>query len=520
LAEIHPEVTCVINTKDRYFSTLPLALTAICQQTLLPARLIIFDDGEHRDLRGDPLYSHIFGLLNHRLGGRWEVVFAARLGQVANHIKSLSMATTEWLWRIDDDNVPEPDVLEKLVRSIKPNVGAIGGLVINGNGIQPLPATASNKIEDIYLGKNEQWYLHPAGQQPYEVDHLYSSFLYRRSIAEYCEELSVVGHREETIMTYGLKRKGYVNIIDPSAITWHFCNSQGGLRAHDPRENFAHDERVFSRYMKDWGIGNPTEHSYVVLDNGLGDHYAFKYWLPAYFEKNQSKKHFFYVCFPEVFEGVPNITLGSIADAKNTLGNIDRYNIYMWMIDRRWTQGLCAAFNRLYQIPPLRVNPPEPRLGYGSTIIISPYSFQPDHPKSYPFWDQLIPLLRAKYPTSQLIQIGRKDEPHLIAVDDHLMGLPLRKIQELITGCRFWISGDNFLQHMVNAAVEQVRGVVLWGVSDPKLFGYGYNLNILRGTQYLRPDQFGVWPGFPKNNDVFERPEIVIERIVNSYGTR
>ena len=513
-----PEITAVVSTKDRYYTTLPHTLLAICQQTYLPARLILFDDGEHKDLRNEPLYSHIFGLLNHKLKAKWEVVFADRRGQVANHIKSLSMATTEWIYRVDDDEVPEPDVLEKLVRNIAPNVGAVGGLVINGNGIQPLHPFASNKIEDIYVGKNEQWFLHPEGQKPYEVDHLYSTFIYRREIAEYCDELSVVGHREETILTYAMKLKGYVNIIDPSAITWHFCNPQGGLRAHDPRDNFSKDERRFTQYMQEWAV-TAAEHSNVVLNNGLGDHYAFKYWLPSYLRKNAGKKHTFFVCFPEVFADVPGITLGSIAEAQNCMGDeMERQNIYKWMIDHNWKQNLPAAFRRMYQLPSLETYPVPAILGNGNTVIISPYSFNPDHPKSYPFWPELIGMLRSRFPTYKYVQIGRRGELPLMNMDDYWWDLPLAGIQERIMGCRMWLSGDNFLQHMANTLPIRVKGIVLWGVSDPDLFGYEYNLNILRSPRYLRPDQFGIWTGFVKNNDSFDRPEATLEKMNAVYG--
>ena len=196
------------------------------------------------------------------------------------------------------------------------------------------------------------------------------------------------------------------------------------------------------------------------------------------------------------------------------------YNLYMWMIDRKWNRGLYEAFKQMYNLPSLEVlhRSSCARLGQGDTIIISPYSFNPDHPKSYPFWEELITLLRAKYPSVKLFQIGRRNETLLTGVDDHFMELPLRSVEELIKGCRMWVSVDNFLQHLVNSMMEQVRGVVLWGVSNPELFGYDYNLNILRSKSYLRPDQFGVWPGFKKKVDSFERPEKVVERIEETYG--
>ena len=49
-------------------------------------------------------YKGLFSLLSRR-GIQWEVVFGAGIGQLANHQKALEMAKTEWIWRLDDDDV-------------------------------------------------------------------------------------------------------------------------------------------------------------------------------------------------------------------------------------------------------------------------------------------------------------------------------------------------------------------------------------------------------------------------------
>ena len=158
-------------------------------------------------------------------------------------------------------HVPEPNVLETLVSSIDSTVGAIGGLVIPANGIRDLPSIASNKIEDIYLGQNQQWYLH-SDKTVKEVDHLYSTFVYRKDIAEYSMDHSEVCHREETILTYNMVKKGYKVLVDPSAITWHFQSPQGGIRSEEinKHEKYMHDEQIFLRKMAGWGI-KPNDYS-------------------------------------------------------------------------------------------------------------------------------------------------------------------------------------------------------------------------------------------------------------------
>lgn len=246
------EITSTVSTKGRYHSTLPLTLMSIAQQTVTPKRLIIFDDNEKPlDLREDSLYQYIFKTLD-RNGIKWEVVFGEHAGQVANHQRALDMCETEFIHRIDDDEVMEPDVLEALLSVVNEKTGAVGGCVIDPKQM-PFSTLASNKIEDIYLGINEQWFksdhreiVRKAQEQGIsgggavrnpikEVDHLYSSFIYRRSVAKqiggYCMELSPKGFREETIFTFSLHKAGWKNLFNPNAVTLHFRNPSGGIRA-------------------------------------------------------------------------------------------------------------------------------------------------------------------------------------------------------------------------------------------------------------------------------------------------
>lgn len=340
-------VTAVVSTKDRYFTTLPNLLVSIALQTMKPKKLIIYDDGEQKDLRKEPLYHNIFVLLE-RNGISWEVKFGNQKGQVDNHQRSIEDAETEWIWRLDDDNVAEPDVLEKLLKNVSDDVGAVGGLVLdpkfNYNNLNKL---ASNKIEDIYLGLNVQWYKW-AGEISREVDHLYSTFIYRREAAKkiggYCMELSRVGHREETIFTYSLKRAGWKILVDSSAITWHMRDPQGGIRSDSHKDMWGYDEMIFRRKMEDWGV-KATEMKLCVLDSGLGDHLIFSKVLQDLKKKNLNIV--VACCYPEVFKEEKSIITISISDAQQMV-DINEHNIYKWMWDRGWTKSLEQAYREMY----------------------------------------------------------------------------------------------------------------------------------------------------------------------------
>lgn len=481
------DITAVVCTKDRYFSTLPATLMAIAQQTYKPKEIIILDDSEEFKPVGqsEPMYKTIFDYFMSQ-SIMWYHIPGRKQGQVANHIKSVELAKTDFIWRVDDDEIPENDVLEILVNNIADDVGAVAGLVLPANDIKLKPDIIQNKIEDIYLGYNEQWYIHKDDSSK-EVDHLYSSFIYRKSIAEYNTDLSPVCHREETMLTYQMKLKGYKLIIDPSAKTIHYRNPTGGIRSSNDPAMYASDERVFANKLKEWNV-TPTEFAHVVLNNGIGDHYVFKNLLPEYLEQNKNKKVILYTSFPEVFGDIPQ---SSIADAITLFGKLDKFDTYKLMWDFDFKGSLSDAFRKVYHLNQSNIKTnfvlKNYKQGIGDYVVISPYSQNPTHQKSYPYWNELIKLLDCK-----IIQIGRIGEQPLEGTELKL-GLKFTEIEELLTNCNYWISPDNFLQHLNHSMEEPVKGAVIFAESDPLLFGYPQNINILKSRKFLRPRQFDKW---------------------------
>jgi FkbM family methyltransferase len=341
-------VTAIVSTKDRYFTTLPLTIASVANQIYRPKKIIIFDDGEQRDLREVSLYRNLFALLNEK-GIESVVIFGEKKGQVLNHQKSIELCDTEWIWRLDDDNVAEPDVLEKLLNTVTDdNIGAVGGLALDPKNLINRPnGLSNNKIEDIYSGLNIQWFKHVGVS---EVDHLYSTFIYRKTAAfhGYCRELSPVGHREETIFTYEMKRNGWRLLVNPEVITWHLREDTGGIRSYEDHALWQHDEDIFKKKMELWAI-IPVDVKIVVLNNGLGDHLAFKYILPELKDKYGDRKIFIAACYPEVFKNC-DVNIISIADYKlfPNGNDLEKYDIYKMMWDNNWSLSLVDAFRRMY----------------------------------------------------------------------------------------------------------------------------------------------------------------------------
>ena len=324
---IHKNILCSISTKGRYFTTLPLAIAAVINQTQLPKRLVIFDDNDDpQDMRKENIYANFFQIMDIK-GIEWEWLWAGKQGQHHNHQRANQMPF-EWIWRVDDDTIPEPTVLENLAKHCAPGVGAIGGTVC-APGWKLEPATVTGKMANIYNEPNIQWF--PI-KQVQEVDHLHCSFLYRAGVADYNLGLSRVAHREETLFTWELTQRGFKNLVVPGAMTWHLKSPSGGIRDLNVAELFDHDEKIFQNII---GLKDQT---IVVLNNGMGDHIMFKSVL------KDIKNPTVFSCYPEIIPG------RSIQEAKDLFGDIEQWNIYRKMDQWRWTQSVEQAFRKLYGV--------------------------------------------------------------------------------------------------------------------------------------------------------------------------
>lgn len=320
-----PKVLCSVATRGRYHTTLPLVLNAIINQTRPPDRLVIFDDNdEPQDMRNELVYQYFFRMLDIK-GIKWEWKYAEKKGQHHIH-QHANRGNYEWVWRCDDDAIPEPNVLENLLLYAIDGVGAVGGAVLT----PPLHFNTDNVtglIDNIDKEPNIQWNYIKA---PKNVEHLHCTFLYRAGIADYNLGLSRVAHREETLFTYELHRKGYDILVVPDAVTWHMKNPQGGIRSETNQGMYWHDEQIFRNVLA------YRDKTVVVLNNGMGDHIVFSHVLP------DIENAEVFSCYPEIVPG------RSIAEAQARFGSLDRWNIYGKMDQWKWKGSLEDAFRKLY----------------------------------------------------------------------------------------------------------------------------------------------------------------------------
>lgn len=139
-------------------------------------------------------------------------------------------------------------------------------------------------------------------------------------------------------------------------------------------------------------------------------------------------------------------------------------------------------------------------------IIIAPYAQKlrsgKQNPKDYPYWKELIQLIN-----EPIVQIGVDGEEQL--VEDFRKNLSLEDLSGLVKECRTWIAVDSFFQHFAWDLGKY--GIVLWGQSDPVIFGHPDNTNLLKDRRYLRQNQFLLWDMAEYNTECFVQPEDVIK---------
>ena len=141
-------------------------------------------------------------------------------------------------------------------------------------------------------------------------------------------------------------------------------------------------------------------------------------------------------------------------------------------------------------------------------IIIAPYAQKLRtgklNPKNYPHWKELVSLI-----DEPIIQVGLEGEEQL--VPDFRKGLPIAELRKLLQECRTWIGVDSFFQHL--AWDEGKSGIVLWGPSDPLIWGHPENTNLLKDRSHLVANQFIWWEATKHSNDRFVKPKEILKHL-------
>jgi ADP-heptose:LPS heptosyltransferase len=112
--------------------------------------------------------------------------------------------------------------------------------------------------------------------------------------------------------------------------------------------------------------------------------------------------------------------------------------------------------------------------------------------KLYPFFDQLSNLLKQE--GYEVIELTKE--------------LPLLELKALVKSMFTTICCDSFLSHFCESIGAQA--VVIFGPSDPKIFGCKSNINLFKSKAGFRKDQFKVWEDEPCNDSIWVTPEEIL----------
>jgi glycosyltransferase involved in cell wall biosynthesis len=249
-------VTIGIPTRDRY-EFLSLLLWSIIEQSYPHWDLVIIDDSDKPyPITQIPFIYPMLMKLEHD-GHSWCCLQGEKRGVHISHNKIIDSAKTDLILRIDDDCIADKDYLLNLVKYMEQDqeIGAVGGLVLLPHAPKH-EQTQPEKWHSMqeYHGK---LYEHPNGAVTHHgdlhwryhrnhhlkpVEHLHSSFLYRKSsalgVGGYDKDFSIVSHNEETAFTYRLHLMRWKLYVCPTAIVWHLKAPSGGIRGGKDGKEF------------------------------------------------------------------------------------------------------------------------------------------------------------------------------------------------------------------------------------------------------------------------------------------
>ena len=135
-------------------------------------------------------------------------------------------------------------------------------------------------------------------------------------------------------------------------------------------------------------------------------------------------------------------------------------------------------------------------------------------PKDYPIElaKQLASMIVENH---TVIQVGGEGEEQM--VPEFRKNLSFDQVGNLIAMCTTAICVDSYLQH--HCWFLNKKAIVLWGISDPLIFGHSIHLNLLKDRSSLRQNQFDLYYSNEHNPEAFVTPDDVIRAIDSMENT-
>jgi hypothetical protein len=151
-------------------------------------------------------------------------------------------------------------------------------------------------------------------------------------------------------------------------------------------------------------------------------------------------------------------------------------------------------------------------------VLFSPFSQKlrngNQNPKNFPYWQELITMLRQSGKIDEIWQVGVGNEYRFEGTTQKFFDKSLKEVAGLADKASVWLSVENFMPHLCNSYGVKTQGIVIFSKSDPAHYGYPQNINLLKDKKYLRSDQFYIWEQCDYQEEAFVSAKVVYDEIV------
>lgn len=262
---MNKRISIHITTKDRH-SEVAILLQSLRSQTYKDFDVLIMDDAS-----GTPLEQCYFALylINRlRLEGHTVRLFRQDYSRGVCHARNklieVDTLGNDYVCRLDDDCIPQPDYLEKLVEVLdKGEYDLVSGVI-------PLLAQPELKREmrfvkpvinkheinsegDLVLNKDDCGYCY-ISDAVIPTHQFRTNALYKRALTDsgvrYPDYLTKVGFREEGFFSFEAQLRGFKLAVRTGAVAYHLQCPSGGCRSTTYSQDVALDDKTFRTWIK------------------------------------------------------------------------------------------------------------------------------------------------------------------------------------------------------------------------------------------------------------------------------
>ena len=253
----------LINVKDRP-TELTMLLQSLRTQTYQDFDIFILDD-----CSGTPLNTyHFYNCITNRLVQENHKIFVKRtdfihgVSKARQKIVDWAKDDYEYLLRVDDDVVLEPDYIERLFNVLDQGYDLASGVTVpmaqptfkrNPKFLKGIVNRVILDEEGNYIMNGDDCGMNYTESVILPAHHFRSCALYKSKIHEKANylptKLSAHGFREEQFFSYKLLMQGFKIGVDTQAINYHQLTPSGGERATTNLTPF--NQQILLEYTKE-----------------------------------------------------------------------------------------------------------------------------------------------------------------------------------------------------------------------------------------------------------------------------